>query len=317
MLASTKILNQSWRVQVNSDIFLRKNNETTARLKYPQPFVKWAGGKSQLIPQISKYLPRQYDRYFEPFVGGGALFFFLRPRRAIISDANFELINAYRVIKDELDLLTKSLETLQRKTVSPSLYEHYRRLNPEKLSPVKRAVRFIFLNKTCFNGLYRVNSQGRFNVPFGKYSRMPTLFEAPNLVEIRSLLMNADVMCSGYEIALDRMRNGDFAYIDPPYSPEAGSNTFTSYTKESFSEVDQKRLATKVRELDRKGCLLLLSNSDTKLVNDLYSKYTRLRVRADRMINCVGTDRTGYHELLIMNYKTPMETLLPWVKQQS
>ncbi len=287
------------------------------RSKYPQPFVKWAGGKSQLIPRISNYIPHHFDRYFEPFLGGGALFFHLRPERSIVSDANVELINAYKVIRDRLDSLIEALGTLQRKQVSQSLYEFYRRLNPEKLSPVDRAVRFIFLNKTCFNGLYRVNSQGRFNVPFGKYSRMPTLFESTNLVQVRKLMMRADVMCAGYEIALDRVHNGDFAYIDPPYSPEPGSSNFTSYTKESFSEIDQKRLATKFKELDRRGCLLMLSNSDTPLVNDLYSKYYKHKVRADRMINCVGSERTGYHELLITNFQSPVETLLPWVKRNA
>ena len=146
---------------------------------------------------------------------------------------------------------------------------------------------------------------------------MPKLFEKANLVEIRTLLTTADVMCAGYEIALDRARTGDFAYIDPPYSPEPGSSSFTSYTKESFSEVDQKRLAAKFRELDRKGCLLMLSNSDTPLVNDLYSKYVKHKVRADRMINCVGSERTGYHELLITNFRAPVDTLLPWVKRNA
>jgi len=250
-------------------------------------------------------------------MGGGAVFFHLRPRKAIVSDANFELINAYKMIRDKLDALVEALSALQRKQASRSLYEYYRRLNPEKLSSIERAVRFIFLNKTCFNGLYRVNSLGRFNVPFGKYSRMPKLFEKANLVEIRTLLTTADVMCAGYEIALDRARTGDFAYIDPPYSPEPGSSNFTSYTKESFSEVDQKRLAAKFRELDRKGCLLMLSNSDTPLVNDLYSKYVKHKVRADRMINCVGSERTGYHELLITNFRAPVDTLLPWVKRNA
>ncbi len=250
-------------------------------------------------------------------MGGGAVFFHLRPKQAIVSDANFELINAYKVIRDKMDALVEALEALQRKQVSRSLYDYYRRLNPEKLSAVDRAVRFIFLNKTCFNGLYRVNSLGRFNVPFGKYSQMPKLFEEANLMEIRTLLMTADVMCAGYEIPLDRARKGDFAYIDPPYSPEPGSSNFTSYTKESFSEVDQKRLAAKFGELDRKGCLLMLSNSDTPLVRDLYSKYIKRRVRADRMINCVGSERTGYHELLIMNFQPPVETLLPWVKRNA
>ena len=289
--------------------------ESESPSRYPQPFVKWAGGKAQLIPRISRFLPRHYDRYFEPFLGGGAVFFHLRPKAAIISDANSELINAYRVIRDKLDWLIEALERLQQKQVSQSLFDHYRRLNPTNLSPIERAVRFIFLNKTCFNGLYRVNSQGFFNVPFGKYDRMPKLFDPTNLSEIRNLLTHVEVMCSGYEIALDRAHNGDFTYIDPPYSPEPGSNNFTSYTKEAFSEVDQRRLSAKVDELHRRGCLIMLSNSDTPLIRTLYSKYIRHTVRADRMINCVGSERTGYHELLFTNYEAVDETLLPWVKR--
>src|SRR5215472_14459579 len=158
---------------------------SSSRSRYPQPFVKWAGGKAQLIPQIAKWLPRHFDRFFEPFVGGGAVYFYLRPKVAVISDANFELINAYRVIRNDLPSLLKELETVQQESISRALYEHYRSMNPEKLSAVKRAVRLIFLNKTCYNGLYRVNRKGEFNVPFGKYARMPRLSDEENLLEIR------------------------------------------------------------------------------------------------------------------------------------
>jgi DNA adenine methylase len=288
-----------------------------SRSKYPQPFVKWAGGKSQILSQIMAAIPKKFGRYYEPFIGGGALFLSLRPDEATISDANFELINAYHVIKDDTDSLLTELRILQKQRISRTFYNKYRGLDPESLTPPKRAARFILLNKTCFNGLYRVNRRGVFNVPFGKYTRMPRLYDENNLVAIHNLLEKVDVMCSSYEIPLQRARRGDFVYLDPPYSPEPEATGFTSYTKESFSASDQKRLASKFKELDRRGCLLILSNSNTSIVRELYAQYrsTTLAVEADRMINCVGSERRGYTELVVLNYTPPMETLIPWVKQ--
>ncbi len=285
--------------------------------RFPQPFVKWAGGKSQLLSQISKVFPKRFGRYYEPFIGGGAVFFNLRPKEAVISDANLELINAYRVIRDDLESLARELDHIQALRISRSLYEKHRKDDPETLSPPKRAARFIFLNKTCYNGLYRVNKNGGFNVPFGKYRRMPTLYERENFIEIQNLLRGAEIMCASYEIPLNRAKNEDFVYLDPPYSSEPESLGFTSYTKESFSASDQRRLAAKFKELDRKGCVVMLSNSNTKLVRELYEDYkeTTLVLTSDRMINCVGSERTGYRELMILNYTPTMETLAPWVKQ--
>jgi len=288
--------------------------EQSSLSRYPQPFVKWAGGKSQLLSQISDFLPHHFDLYFEPFVGGGAVFFHLRPRKAVISDANFDLINAYRVIRDDIDSLRAELDEFQEKRISRRLYELHRKKNPDKLSKVERAARFIFLNKTCYNGLYRVNRKGDFNVPFGKYSRMPKLYEGENLTEVKKLLGGTEIEYASYETALGRASKGDFVYLDPPYSPDPKSQGFTSYTKESFSEVDQTRLAARFKDSDRRGCLLMLSNSDTRHVRSLYADFTIERVKAGRMINCIGSERTGYNELLILNYRPPMETLNPWVK---
>ena len=286
-------------------------------MKYPQPFVKWAGGKAQLISRISRLVPRNFECYFEPFIGGGALFFHQEPERSLISDANFELINVYRVIKDHPGSLMDELTNIQHKRISASLFKRYRDLDPEILSPTKRAARFIFLNKTCFNGLYRVNRSGFFNVPFGKYHRMPRLYDKDNIVAVQKLLKNADIMCASYEIPLDRAKKGDFVYLDPPYSPEPEALGFTSYTKESFSAADQKRLAQRFKELDRRGCLVMLSNSNTKLVRELYAEYQTniFELTADRMINCIGSERRGYSELVVLNYVPPVETLIPWVKQ--
>ena len=313
-----KLLSTTFRGQGRDEVLLNSSIEQTAELssqsRFPQPFVKWAGGKSQLLSQMSDFLPHHFDLYFEPFVGGGAVFFHLRPRRAVISDANFELINAYRGIRDDLNSLIAELDELQEKRISRRLYELHRKKNPDKLSKVERAARFIFLNKTCYNGLYRVNRKGDFNVPFGKYSRMPKLYEGANLTEIRKMLGSTEIEYAGYEIALGRASEGDFVYLDPPYSPDRKSQGFTSYTKESFSEVDQTRLATRFKDSNRRGCLLMLSNSDTRHVRDLYSEFTIERLKAGRMINCIGSERTGYNELLILNYRPPVETLNPWVK---
>lgn len=291
----------------------------TIRSRTPQPFLKWAGGKSQLLPQLSEMLPQKFNRYFEPFVGGGALFFYLRPSKATISDANIELYNAYFVVKNDLQPLITRLEWFQRQRISRALYERWRRIDGEKLAPEKRAARFIFLNKTCYNGLYRVNKQGRFNVPFGKYRQMPSLFDKTNLIEVRNLLRDTEIMLASYETPLQRAEPNDFVYLDPPYSVDPDALGFTSYTKESFSASDQRRLSQKFKELDRRGCFLMLSNSNTKLVRELYADYeaTTVEIESGRMINCIGSERKGYRELVVMNYHPPVETLVPWMTQHN
>jgi DNA adenine methylase len=264
-------------------------------------------------------LPQKFNRYFEPFVGGGALFFYLRPSKATISDANIELYNAYFVVKNDLQPLITRLEWFQRQRISRALYERWRRIDGEKLAPEKRAARFIFLNKTCYNGLYRVNKQGRFNVPFGKYRQMPSLFDKTNLIEVRNLLRDTEIMLASYETPLQRAEPNDFVYLDPPYSVDPDALGFTSYTKESFSASDQRRLSQKFKELDRRGCFLMLSNSNTKLVRELYADFeaTTVEIESGRMINCIGSERKGYRELVVMNYHPPVETLVPWMTQHN
>jgi DNA adenine methylase len=188
-------------------------------------------------------------------------------------------------------------------------------MDPEKLTLVQRAARFIFLNKTCYNGLYRVNKNGEFNVPIGKYRAMPTLFDERNLVEVQRVLRRTDIVCDNYENVLQDARKDDLIYLDPPYS-KGSAQAFVSYTKEPFSNYDQQKLAAGFRELDRRGCLLLLSNSDTDAVRDLYEDYAdrTTRILADRSINSVGFNRTGYAEVLITNYTRFLETLTHWVK---
>lgn len=280
----------------------------------PQPFVKWAGGKSQLVEQLGWLFPRKFNCYYEPFLGGGAVFFKLRPSKAVISDANYELINTYKVIKHDFAMLLAELGNIRRHPLTSSLYESYRKMNPQSLNRSKRAARFIFLNKTCYNGLYRVNRYGAFNVPFGKYDHMPKLYDEENMKQISRLLRTARIMCSDFETALKNAEDGDFVYLDPPYIPEPESTGFTSYTKEPFSIADQDRLAKVFRSLVKHGCLVMLSHSATRRVANLYKDFseTTYAFTADRMINCIGSRRTGFKEVVILSYNPPLQTLAQW-----
>jgi DNA adenine methylase len=282
-----------------------------------QPFIKWAGGKSQLLGELEKYFPKEYDRYFEPFLGGGAVFFHLKPEKAILSDANFELINTYRVVANKTDELIAELQRYELKPFSEELYYEIRDMDYESLSNVERAARFIFLNKTCYNGLYRVNKEGKFNVPFGKYDRMPRLFEAANLKGASSLLRKATIRAEYYLPVLKEFHatRGDFVYLDPPYSSE-GSNGFTSYTKDTFNWSEQQKLAKEFVALAESGCKVILSNANEKPIRDLYveSAKAMIPVKADRMINSNGKQRTGYSELIILSYVPELQTLKAWVQ---
>jgi len=281
------------------------------------PFLKWAGGKSQLLNQFAEYFPSEFKRYFEPFLGGGAVYFHSRPKQAILSDANFELINAYRVIVSDLEHLTRKLTSLQGRPLTEDLYYEIRDQDPEKLPEVDRATRFIFLNKTCYNGLYRVNSDGKFNVPFGKYDKMPKLFDSSNLKHASLMLNSATIEAGYYNVVLKEFQAGknDFVYLDPPYAVENG-NGFTSYTKELFNWPEQERLAKEFARLARKGSKVMLSNSDTEKVRELYEDIAEaiIPVKADRMINCNGKKRTGYDELIILSYLPEARTLRRWVR---
>jgi DNA adenine methylase len=281
-----------------------------------QPFVKWAGGKSQLLPDLERYFPRNYDRYFEPFLGGGAVYFHLKPQQAILSDANFELVNSYRMVATKVDALMRRLEEYQGKPLSESFYYDVRDLDPDDLTDIERAARFIFLNKTCYNGLYRVNKDGRFNVPFGKYDRMPRLFERANLSAASELLKSAKIRAE-YHLPILKEFNagtGDFVYLDPPYATE-NSNGFTSYTKEAFSWAEQKRLAKEFVTLAQNGSHVMVSNADEKAIRELYSDSAKaiIRVKAGRMISSNGNQRTGYTELIILSYVPQDRTLKPWL----
>ncbi len=266
------------------------------------PIVKWVGGKRQLMFELLKNMPENYNRYFEPFIGGGALFFELQPQNGYISDMNEELINLYSVVRDDVYEL---IEDLGKHEVSKEYFLEIRNIDrTEKyaeLSSIERASRFIYLNRTCFNGMYRVNSQGQFNVPFGNYKN-PRIVDAENLINCSKLLKNTEIYCADFSEILNKVQKGDFVYFDPPYVPLNETSSFTSYTKDGFDLDMQFKLRDVCDELDSKGVMFMLSNSDTKLVNELYSNYEIKKVFASRAINANPKGRGKITEVLVKNY---------------
>lgn len=266
------------------------------------PIVKWVGGKRQLMFELLKNMPKSYNRYFEPFIGGGALFFELQPQNGYISDMNKELINLYTVVRDDVYAL---IDDLNKHEVSKEYFLKIRNLDRSEkynsLSDVKKASRFIYLNRTCFNGMYRVNSQGQFNVPFGNYKN-PRIVDTENLINCSKLLKNTEICCADFSEILNKAQKGDFVYFDPPYVPLNETSSFTSYTKDGFDLDMQFKLRDICDELDSMGVMFMLSNSDTKLVNELYSNYEIKKVFASRAINANPNGRGKITEVLVRNY---------------
>lgn len=264
-----------------------------------KPFLKWAGGKTQILPTIRRFIPTIFKRYFEPFVGGGALYFDLGPTQAYLSDTNPELINCYNVVKESPEQLLSLLSTY---AVSEEEFYRIRKIDPETLPNVERAARLIYLNKTCYNGLYRVNKQGHFNTPFGGHKN-PRLVDPDNLRKASKLLKEAAVFCADYyEVLTKEAEAGDFIYLDPPYLPVGAYSDFKRYTRAFFYKEDHRKLAALFELLDQRGCLLLLSNSYHPDIIELYGKYDRQVVRASRFINCKGSQRGAVNELIISNF---------------
>ena len=270
--------------------------------KETYPIVKWVGGKRQLMFELLKNMPKSYNRYFEPFIGGGALFFELQQENAYISDMNEELINLYSVVRDNVYEL---ISDLNKHEVSKEYFLEIRNLDRtseyKNLSNVQRASRFIYLNRTCFNGLYRVNSQGQFNVPFGNYKN-PRIVDENNLLNCSELLKNTEIKCADFSEILTKVKKGDFVYFDPPYVPLNETSSFTSYTKDGFDMDMQFKLRDICDELDSMGVKFMLSNSDTKFVNELYSNYEIKKVFASRAVNANAEGRGKITEVLVRNY---------------
>ena len=281
-----------------------------------QPPLKWAGGKASLLPQMRPHFPKQFNRYHEPFLGGGAVFFRCVPqwgRPAFLSDLNAELINFYRVLRDDVESLLTEVRALNEMYLQASeeerkiLYYTWRNADREpdfqQWSLLKRAVRFYFLNRTAFNGLYRINQRGLFNVPWGGYKR-PALYRPQVLRSAAQVLQRFTVFLEdiSFEIVLENAQSGDFVYLDPPYAPLSSTAAFTTYTSGGFGEAEQKRLAEVCRELDRRGVMFLLSNSDLQWVRALYSGFAVFTVQARRNINSKGNRRGPVNEILVRNY---------------
>jgi DNA adenine methylase Dam len=284
-----------------------------AQIPQCHPFVKWAGGKTQLLCELKKYIPDNFTRYFEPFLGGGAFFFYLVSSKqlkftAYLSDVNKELINTYKVIKDDVEELIELLRIHEKEYKgNPDEYYYKLRAESKSLINIESAARFITLNKTCYNGLYRVNREGIFNVPIGRYKNPPLICDSKNLQNVSIALRhtNAQLFVSNYQEILELAKENDFIYLDPPYNPTSRTASFTSYTRDGFGDKDQISLYETFKNLDRKGCKILLSNSDTTLVRELYSDFKEYmnQVSALRAINSKATKRIGHTELLVRNYK--------------
>ena len=266
------------------------------------PLVKWAGGKAALVPHIRERLPREWGTYFEPFIGGGAAFFALAPPRAVLADTNRDLIAMYEAVRDHPGGVMQALNDLQPQVLDEERYYAIRAQDPATLSANEAAARFIYLNKTCYNGLYRVNRQGRFNVPFGRYSRPPRLYIPENLLAVSAVLRGADLLCDDYRTALAGAGDGDFVYLDPPYHPLSATANFTGYTSLGFGDDDQRSLADEIARLTETGAYVLLSNSDTPLIRELYAEYRIAELKVGRAINSRGDRRAGVTELLVDNY---------------
>lgn len=266
------------------------------------PIVKWVGGKRQLMFELLKNMPENYNRYFEPFIGGGALFFELQPEGAYISDMNGELINLYNVVKNNVYEL---IDELKKHEISKEYFMNIRNIDRtkkyEKWSDIQKASRFIYLNRTCFNGMYRVNSKGEFNVPFGNYKN-PRIIDEHNLINCSNLLQKTEIRNTDFSEILKYAQKGDFVYFDPPYVPLNETSSFTSYTKEGFDLDMQLKLRDVCDELDSMGVNFMLSNSDTKFVNELYENYNIKKVFASRQINANPSGRGKITEVLVKNY---------------
>ena len=272
-----------------------------------KPFVKWAGGKRQIMDKLMKYVPYEFDTYYEPFVGGGALLFELSPKKAVINDSNKELMNVYEVLcnEEKFKKLCSTLNSYERDH-SEEFYYELRNKDKNKsalgrLSDYTRAARTIYLNKACFNGLYRVNSKNEFNVPFGKKAKVNT-YEGSNLITVSNYLTMNDIkiLSVDFEDAVKDAKKGDFVYFDPPYDSE--TSTFNSYTEEGFGKEEQRRLAKVFKELDEKGVYVMLSNHNTTLINELYKDYNIHVIEAKRNINSNGNKRGKVEEVIITNY---------------
>lgn len=275
-----------------------------------RPILKWAGGKTQMLRDLLPKVPSSYGRYIEPFFGGGAMFFAVQPKSAIIADSNPELINMYRQVADCVDDVIKYLEQYEN---TREIFYVVRSQRWESLSKSEAAARMIFLNKTCFNGLYRVNKKGEFNVPYGKYIN-PRICDRDGLYAASAVLKNAEILCGDYFLVLEHYaKEGDFIFLDPPYLPVSEYSDFKRYTKEQFYEEDHVELAKVIMSLHERGCHIVLTNSNHPLVHELYAPFTIDVVSTKRYISCLGNKRKG--EDVIVTIPPKQKTLIKLLPQ--
>jgi DNA adenine methylase len=263
-----------------------------------KPILKWAGGKTQMLPVLSRYLPQGRFRYIEPMIGGGAMFFALSPERAIIADSNPELINLYRTLVGDLDGIVEQYEAWR---FDEAQFYDLRSLRFEDLAPTVAAARTIFLNRSCFNGLYRVNRSGAFNVPWGRYKR-PYRIDRENFKRASEILARADIVLGDFrEVLRATATCGDFVFLDPPYVPISAYSDFKRYTATQFGDHDHIEMAALTRELADRGCRVLITNSNHPLVHDLYRGYQIEVVATKRNVNSRGNGRTGEDVVIYAN----------------
>ena len=275
-----------------------KNKDNKNVQKY-KPILKWAGGKTQLLEHLLPKIPKEYNKYIEPFFGGGALFFALKPNNSIIADSNPELINLYRVIAKDVNSLISELNNLKNEK---DFFYDMRRKEFSELSEIEAAARTIFLNKTAFNGLYRVNKKGQFNVPFGYYKN-PKILDEDQLLAASKLLKKTKILLGDFkDVLCENAKKGDFIFLDPPYLPVSKFSDFKRYTKEQFHEKDQISLANLVNKLSKKGCHILLTNSNHPLIHELYKDFNIDIYKTKRNINSKSTNRKG-EDIIVSNFK--------------
>lgn len=265
-----------------------------------KPALKWAGGKTGLIPQLLRHFPTSFERYLEPFLGGGAVFFALAQRsKSIVNDLNPEITNLYEVIRDEPVKLMQALDVLSE-SYSEVFYYELRAAQPR--NRVAKAARTLFLNKTCFNGLYRQNSRGEFNVPFGKRSKVPKLYDAHHLAQMSRALRKTKLLNQDFEKVIDLAKEGDFVYCDPPYEPLSSTSSFNHYTSRGFSKKEQERLWEACNRAVSRGALVAVSNSDCPFIRKLFKNWKIVVLNSRRSINSRGTGRGLISEVLAKSF---------------
>lgn len=327
-IAGAMMVGNMWIIPSDADKPIDKRTIRYEKTDKPElkPFVKWVGGKSQLVKELEKLIhgkekEQQLTKYAEPMVGGGALFFHILThsdfKQFYISDINAELINAYKVIQSNVEVLINRLKELEvsymplndkgRKYVYYSIRDKFNTIKLEEKTSLDKAAYFIFLNKTCFNGLYRVNKKGQFNVPMGAYKN-PTICDTENLRNVSNAIQNVIIKCGDYTLSESFIDDETFVYLDPPYRPISETSSFTSYNSDTFDDSEQRRLAQFIKRIDMKGAKIVLSNSDPKNIDpkdnffeELYKEYDIQRVSASRMINSNAAKRGKINELLISN----------------